>query len=91
MKPLSVISAFSRITEKDRSPSSLWMVSCEWLGGHDRRRFLLEKLFRDEEGALAAYHELTPERHEALHGLGFDAGFVRHPIRRYDIVKDSAA
>lgn len=73
----------NRVTEKAWSGDRLWLVSAEWRGGHDKRPFKLENIYRDEASAKAAYDYLTTENHNANLGRSadYDSKFVRHPIR----------
>lgn len=79
------MSIFNRVTEKPRIGKAMWLVSAEWRGGHDRRLFRLDNLHHSEVEAKADWDRLTLENHNK--GLGnaedFDAGFVRHPIRKF--------
>jgi len=73
----------NRVTEKPRTGGTIWIVSAEWRGGHDQRKFLLENVHRSHAEALVDWERLTPENHARNFGLPPDAdrGFVRHPIR----------
>ncbi|MDR7101432.1 hypothetical protein [Croceicoccus sp. BE223] len=78
---------FDRKGGKSPLPETIWLVVAEWKGGHDRRDFRLINTYTNEKVARAAWDELTPERHNRVCGfpVDFDAGFVRHPMRRYDL------
>ena len=77
------------VTEKPKTKDALWLVSAEWLGGHDKRKFVLENVFKSLEEAEKAWARLTPENHAKSYGYAPNAecGFLRHPIR---VFKESA-
>lgn len=82
----------NRVTEQGILPDEFWMVSAEWRGGHDRRKFHLENLHLTEKAARADWERLTPENHNTQHNrpIEYDAGFVRRPIKHFRCVDTTA-
>lgn len=75
----------NRVTEQPPLPSEFWIVSAEWRGGHDSRKFLLENIHTTRKAAQADWERLTPQAHNQAHNKpdNFNAGFVRHSIRHF--------
>lgn len=78
----------NQVTEKPILPNEFWVVSAEWRGGYDRRKFQLENIHLTQRAAKVDWERLTPENHNAQHNrpADFDAGFVRHDIRHFRVV-----
>ena len=75
---------WNRVTEKPHPTGpTLWLVSAEWRGGHDKRVIRLHNIYTSESHAQSDWDRLTPERHNEQYGrdADYDAGFVRFPIR----------
>ena len=80
---------FNSVTEKAAIGPSLWLVSAEWRGGHDRRVFRLSNLHETEAAAKADWDRLTVENHRKSYGQpeDFDPGFARLPLRKFQEVQ----
>lgn len=77
---------WNMVTERGPvSGKTLWLVSTEWRGGDDKRRFMLHNVYDDERQAKAEWEAQTAENHNNNYKLpsGFDAGFIRHPLRKF--------
>lgn len=53
----------NKVTERPATPDEFWIVTQEWDGGHDKRRFRLENTFTTLKAALAEKARL--EKNEA--------------------------
>ena len=75
---------WNRVTDKPHpKTNTLYLVTAEWRGGHDRKTIRVHNIFCEKTEALANWEQLTAKNHNKRYGLApnFDAGFVRLPVR----------